>query len=428
MKSVNRTNLVICTIILVFLFFSSANAKTELYNFDATTDADTTWTGWTWYPDGANDYGAVGWRKDDGHFYSGGTSNWYPRIHEKSDYGMSTLGAIDPTDRAPSTSSGGSLKLYDDGTGSVNQASAWYMWGNSFGERSMADSGTDRLSYYLKVGGADAVDLSSGKISNANMHFGTYLCWDGGADGGEGCPYEASNQHYYHYITLPFGDMPWVHMQLDQHPTHQRGRDEPNEPDNDPVFISNGQHYFESMNSFYLEIRYAQSNPTTYWIDEVNLWNQLQEENEVSIGSAVWVGYWTSTNKWQIGFGSVWPGRPMMATFEVRWSTSPITNANYASATIAEPEYRERGTSNTFTLSDSGWSKQAWTQFEIPQATADSADKIYFAIRDVSATVNGDGYNSPTTNIKTIDYALSASSTTPSTVMPPGNLLLNSSN
>jgi hypothetical protein len=288
----------------------------------------------------------------------------------------------------------------------------------------MADGDTDRLDMYLKISGMGNPDFSSGTISNANFHIGTYLCWDGGGTGyPAACPNEAGNAHFYHYLSIP--DDMWLHVQLDRHPTHQRGKTEPNEPDNDPMYDEYGKHYFENMNTFYAEIRYAQAGPTAYWIDEVKLWNQTQTENEDSIGSAVWVGYRPSTDKWEMGFGSVWPGRPMKATFEVRYSTSPITNANYASATVAEPEYRERGTTNTFTLSDNGWSKQAWTRFTIPDEIEAANNKIYFAIRDVSAISIGDGYDSPTTNIKTIDYALGAASTS---VMPPMNLLMDTSN
>lgn len=232
---------------------------------------------------------------------------------------------------------------------------------------------------------------------------------------GVSCPKEASNQHYYHYLVV--NDGAWLHVQLDQHPTHQRGMSEPNEPDNDPAYISDGKHYFENMNSFYLEIRYDQGQPTAYWIDEVKLWNQIETENEESIGSNVWVGYWPATDKWEIGFGSVWPGRPMQASFEIRWSTTPITNANYSSATIVDPEYYERGLTKTVELSDSGWSKSAWTRFELPDAVESAAETIYFAIRDVSSVDNGDGYNSPTMNIKTIDYALPSSLI----VLPPRN-------
>ena len=424
MKLVNQKNLLMClSVLFVSLFCSPAFAETVLYGWNNPSDSGISWSGWTWYPDGANDYGAVGWRKNDGQFYSG-DSNWYPRIHEKTDYGMDVLGTIDINTRSPETSTGGSLKVYDSGNSSTYQASYWYMWGDSFGTHGFADSDTDRLSFYFKSDGANETDFSTGSITNANMHFGTYLCWDGGGSGyPAACPNEGPNTHFYHYLSVPFGsNTPWIHVQLDQHPTHRRGASEPDEPDNDPVFDSDGYHYFENMNTFYFEIIRAQSSPTSYWMDEVKLWNQVQSENEVSIGSAVWVGYWPSTNKWQMGFGSVWPGRPMQATFEVRWSTSPITNANYASATVAEPEYRERGTSNTFTLSDGGWSKQAWTQFEILQSTVESVDKIYFAIRDVSSTANGDGYNSPTSNIKTIDYVLRSDFVT---VEPPGTLIIN---
>jgi len=394
-------------LLLLFVVTSTtAYAETKLYNWNHPSDSGLVWEDWTYFPNGANDYGAVGWRKNDGRFYSG-DSNWYPRVHQQNGYGNRNLAVIDTEIKSPSTEIGSSLKVYDTGESSTYQAAYWYMWGDNFGTHGLADSTTNRLSFYLLVDAPDQINLSTGAIPNGNMHFGTYLCWPGGAwDSGADCPVEASNQHYYHYLTVPYGDMPWIHVQIDQHPTHIRNGSEPNEPDNNPAFAQYGKHYFESMNSFYLEIRYPHSGPTAYWLDEVKLWTQTQDENENSIGSHVWVGYWPSTNKWQMGFGSVWPGRPIQATFEVRWSTSPITNANYDSANIAEPEFRERGTSNTFTLSDNGWSKQAWTQFEIPQNVVESADKMYFAIRDVSSTANSDGYNSPTTNVKTIDYAL----------------------
>ena len=423
MEPVKWLKLANYAIILVFCITSSAFSATTLFDWNHPSNSGTTWNGWTWYPSGANDYGAVGWRKDDGRFYSG-DSNWYPRIHEKTDYGTSALGAIDLTELAPNSSSGGSLKIYDDGTADKYQASYWYMFGDSFGTNGLADSTTNRLSFYFKTTGAAVEDLSAYRISNGNMHFGTYLCWEGGGSGyPPACPNEGPNQHYYHYLTLPLGTMPWIHIQLDQHPTHRRGGSEPNEPDNNPAFVEYGKNYFENMNSFYFEIRAPQANPTTYWVDEMILWTQTQEENEDSIGSNVWVGYWPTTDKWQMGFGSVWPGRPMQATFEVRWSTTPITNANYDTANVAEPEYRERGTSNTFTLDDKGWRKNAWTQFEIPDEVEASVDKIYFAIRDVSSTTNGDGYNSPTTNIKTIDYVLSNRMFN-TQVLPPSNLLL----
>jgi hypothetical protein len=412
-------------VLIIFFISMSPVFSATLLDWNNSIDAGQSWYNWTYYdgdPVGADDFGSPGWRKDDGQFYSSG-SNWYPRIAEKRDYGNDTRAIIDINNRSPETTTGGSLKVYDTGDSSVHDASWWYLFGDNFGTQGLADSSTDRLSFYTKIEGLNSDIPTDGKISNGNMHFGTYLCWDDGGLGGEDCPKEADGNHYYHYLTV--NDGAWLHVQLDQHPTHKRGGAEPNEPDNDPVFVSEGKHYYENMNGFYYEIVASQSQVTSYWIDEVILWNQTNTENEDSIGSAVWVGYWSATDKWEIGFGSVWPGRPMQATFEVRWSISPITNTNYSTATIVEPEYYEYGTTNHIRLSDGGWSKTAWTRFELPDSIETSNSKLYFAIRDVSSIANRDGYDSPTTNIKTIDYTFGAFM---SDVVPPSNLQLGSSN
>lgn len=385
---------------VICLFASSSMAGQPLLDWNESGAGTNSVPGWTWSTD-ANGYGASGWRKNDGRFYYG-DAGWFPRAFQKSDYGNDSVGTVVP-DRAPSTSSGSSLKVYDTGKSSVYQAAHWFQWGENFGTQGLASNNTNRLNFYFKPVGMTASSGLTSDPDNGNIHFGTYLCWEGGGLGNENCPKEANNQHYYHMFTVNPGA--WLHMQLNRHPQHQRGTKGVDKPGDNPSPFN----YFSVMNSFYVEIRYPQAGQTHYLIDEIMLSETSQQENDISINS-VWVGYWPETDKWEIGFNddsfnSTGYGATSQSTFEVRYSTSPITNINYPQATVVEPEYWERGTSNTFRRPNS-WKKPAWTRFTIPNTIEQSATKIYFAIKDVSSTGNGDGHNAPSSLIHTIDYSL----------------------
>ncbi|WP_155890776.1 hypothetical protein [Desulfuromonas sp. TF] len=397
--SINFIKQAFLAIAIIFLCSGVAFGAQTIFDWNESGTSGTTWPGWTWSND-TNGYGGSGWRKNDGKFYYG-DSGWFPRAFQKSDYGNDSIGTI-VQDRAPSTESGGSLKVYDTGKTSVYQAGHWFQWGKNFSSQGLATNDTDRLDFYFKPVGISNSGLTSDP-NNGNIHFGTYLCWDGGGLGGESCPKEANNQHYYHMFTVNSGT--WLHMQLNRHPQHQRGMKEADKPDDNP----SPYNYFSVMNSFYLEIRYPNSSKTYYILDEVKLSETSQPENDISINS-VWVGYWPESDKWEIGFmddsfNATGYNSSSQSTFEVRYSTSPITNANYAQATVAEPEYWERGTTNKFRRPNS-WKKPAWTRFTIPNSIEQSVNRIYFAIKDVSSTANGDGHNAPSSLIHTIDYDL----------------------
>lgn len=294
-------------------------------------------------------------------------------------------------------------------------ASWWYLFGQSFGAQGLADATTNRLDFYFKYDAVENPLLGTKTPWDANIHIGTYLCWAGGASDGSGCPKEAigptgsrfnqAGEHYYHYLTVNPGV--WLHVQLDQRPTHARQASGAGEPDNDPVFAAMGKHYFENMNNLYIENRYANQSPTQYWIDEMKLWTQTEPQNEVSI-SSVWVGFWNSTQKWEIGFNdnsfnATGYGNSSQSTFEVRYSTSPITNENWNSAKPTTPELLRRTGTNTF-YRGNPWVKTAWTRFTLPAEVTQSSNIVYFAIKDVSSVANGDGHDSPSQLIKTIDY------------------------
>lgn len=332
----------------------------------------------------------------------------------------------------------------------VYQATSWFLYDQNFSTRTITDDTTNRMDFYIKIDGMTPLD--SANPYTQSFHLGTYVCWNDGTGGSTAnCPREATpslpqwwsdqvasyggntqaGQHYYHYFG--FNNGAWIHAVVDEHPQHARQATNAGEPEIDPTHTLFGKHYFANMNSFYAEIRTPQSTPTSYVIDNLKFWNQVQQENDESITSP-WVGYWPDTDKWEIGFQdnsfkNVGYNDYSNSVFEVRYSTSTITNGNYNSATIIEPEYYEVGTENIIRRWSS-WTRMAWTRFDIPDNIEQDNNKIYFAIKDVSVDgqhvgswpyQHGDGHDAPNSLIKTIDYSIhSGASDMTAPAMPSG--------
>ena len=398
--SVIKTSTFILTVNAPTVTTTTSEATTLM---DFNSGSGTSLPGWTYWASGADDYGSPGWRKDSGRFVSGNT-NWMPRIMSYNSYGQDVLGTIDTANRAPSTSSGGSLRVSDTGKSSVQQAAWWWINDTNFGSQGLANANTDRLDFYFKTQGLTTnPGLEGSEPSSYNIHIGTYLCWPGGGyGGGEGCPTEASGQHYYHYLTIHDGA--WLRVVLDRHPQWLRDCCEPSD---NPAGSS--RPYFQNMNSLYLMIRDDQPNNTSFWVDEMRFSQSTQPENDISI-SSVWTGYWASTNSWEIGFNDTsFPhgsyNDTSMSSFEIRYSNAPITNANFSSATAITPLYHGYGSAGRIKRPNP-WKLPAWTRFTLPSSFNAPGAHVYFAIKDVSSTANGDGHNSPSSYVKTIDYVV----------------------
>lgn len=356
-----------------------------------------TWPGWTWGT--VSSYGAIGWRPTTEYRILSG--DYYPRVTPKTDYNNLSTITINAAHRSPPKTDNGVLSVKV--TSHTYTPSVWGIFDNNFGTQGKADANTDRMDLYIRLVGD--YNTASGSSVNTGMEFGTYLCRPGGGTGGENCPHEANGSgcvsHAYHQYPINSGA--WIHLQLNRHPEHLRGIS--GTPSNNYCSACS-MNYFQNMNIMYIEtFQYQEAAGTLEMlIDEVRLSQSTQAENEISIGS-LWVGYWSSTRKWQIAwtdpsFGTY--NDSTGSTFEVRWSTSPITNANYSSAKIITPEYYKYGTN--YVRRPNNWVLHAWTQFSLPVRAATNLNKIYFAIKDVSATANGDGHNAPSSNIRTIDY------------------------
>jgi hypothetical protein len=383
-------------LIVLLLIFGSPLCATDISVHDWDDGNGTIWsskpTGLSWQTDvlenGSNHHG---WRGASGY------SSYYPRFMEKSDYtGVDITAEIDTTRRAPSTSSGGCLFLSELETATSHQICWWFIYLNRWADLGYSDVNTNRMEVYAYFS-MNTSNFTAPDAPGSNVHIGTYLCADGYCipDGGDS--EEPGNRHYYHYLGVYPGA--WIKINLAPHPEHLR------DPGPDPVLPVDN--YFQDLNRFYIEICYGQTAETYMLLDEMNTYATTESENDISIGT-LWVGYWSGEDLWRMSWQDVSfedYNNDSVSTFEVRWSTSPITNANFNSATIIEPLCNEYGTTNQVRRPNS-WRRICNVTFNLPDETEASTSKIYFAIKDVSATANGDGHDAPSNLIRTIEYDL----------------------
>ena len=410
-----------------------ASDVTVLFDWNDAGDQDTLWNGWLWQQNVA--YSNEGWVLDTGGALGSAITTYFgqsPRSFDKSDYKDDNLVEIVSDVRAPSTSAGGSFRVFDNPNNNKapKQASWWmYYAGKPLSERGVTSESTDRMSFYIKLEGLETKGPEGTPHSiGTNFHVGTYLCWETGKSvysTGDGCPREGpGNQHYYHY--LGFNPGAWLHVELDDHPNHHRGKRGNSYHNNNPVSDS-GKSYFAQLSRFYFEIRAAQKQHSEFVVDELEFYSTKKSmepnQNDESITS-LWVGYWPNDNYWEIGFndgGNFSVGEHKFSTFEIRWSTMPITNSNYNAAKIITPEFysgeKYVGANNPhYVRRANDYTRDVWTRFQLPQSVTNNYEKVYFAIKDVSKKGENQGTSWPWNRddhgdasskyIRTIDYAL----------------------
>ncbi|HIQ38189.1 MAG TPA: hypothetical protein EYH36_09410, partial [Desulfocapsa sulfexigens] len=307
MKSIGKKFLNISLIATTFALINTSASAEKKYLYQWDEGEGTNQPGWTWSNDVYSSH--EGWTMNpDGPLGGGDTCSWGygPRNFEVG-YGDGNLAIIDPENRAPSTTSGGSFKVYEDpafSSGGTHIAS-WWLWYDikPLDERFVTDEDTDRWSFYLKVEGMPEIpkDGSLTAVKGYTFDIGTYLCWGSGSSQGAGCPYEGpGNQHYYHYLTP--GPGTWLHVELDRHPTHRRNSFVLGD---NPSYIESGEHYLAQMHQFYMETSASQSQETRFWVDDMYFYSTKDtlepNQNDISIAS-VWVGYWPERDKWEIGW------------------------------------------------------------------------------------------------------------------------------
>ena len=391
---------------LMILLVSNSISVDVFFDFNEAGNNDTTWTGWE-YCDGSVSgcvsYSNPGWKRDN---YVIVNSVPLPRSFMKGDYGNNSLAVLDTEMLPPSTNSGASFKVYDDGTGSQYQPS-WWVWeaaGNMLQE-GITTAAADRMSMYLYIEGMDSI--TNPNVDGYTFEWGTYTCWEGGAFNGDSCPTESDNGHWYHQLTVATNM--WVHVLFDEHPSHRRG--ENGYPPNNPTLVQYGKDYFAHLNKQYMQFQQDVATPNTsaFWIDELTFTSTAEmgesNQNDESITS-LWVGYDTTDGHWEIGWNDMAAESDgeIDSEFEIRWSTAPITNANYSAATIVQP--MDFVVNGNHIHKSNRWNFVLWTKFDLP-AGAESNSKLYFAVKDVSVADATYKYkDSVSPYVHTIDYAL----------------------
>lgn len=234
--------------------------------------------------------------------------------------------------------------------------------------------GANRLSFYMR--------LPEGypRGGDNNFHVGTYT------RDPESTDLSYNGDHFYHYFSLP-GTSHWTRIVCNTHPNHKNVA--PEDPENNPVAWG----YFDGFTRFYLAaLRDHTTYPWDVYYDDVKFYVASEAENDDNINSIACT--YMGEGRFIVG----WRGNSQYVhngdTYDLYWSTSPITNANYTSATkAAEAVALKVGTYN-------------WMEADITIPA--TSGTVYFAIKDL---------DDDSTVVSKIDYAIDEESdTTPPTV------------
>ncbi|MDA3798506.1 MAG: hypothetical protein PF692_05435 [Kiritimatiellae bacterium] len=245
-------------------------------------------------------------------------------------------------------------------------------------------SGADELSIYLYL--ADTLSADSGSsIPNQTISIGPYL--------------SGASSHYYHRAYISGGG--WVHFVVDNHPNHYNSY---GSCDNFPVtgcafntFAS--ADYVQQFSHLYIAID-ATTTPSDYYIDDMEFRSLSGEtdQNFETLNSPA-IGYYPDGH-FELSLYDKYRDEVSGMTVELRYSSSPITNANWSSATLADIQEYSGG----FTITEvapgqfrkpNRYYRNVWAPFRLQpsdEASLDTGDTVYFAFKDVG---NLDGNGNP---------------------------------
>lgn len=212
----------------------------------------------------------------------------------------------------------------------------------------------NRLSFLIKL--PNGYPLSS----DNNFNVGTYT-----RDPINGDPFQLGN-HYYHLLNIT-GSGNWTKVVLNQHPQHQVGVKV--DPGNNPVSWG----YYNGFTRFYFDLpQDAPNYPFVANIDEVQFYTVSEPENDETINS-ISCGY-LGGGRFLIG----WHGNSQYAhnghRYQVRYSTSPITNANFSQAVIVP--------GSPFSLASGAYN---WIKADFT-ISVNEGTRYYFAIKDIDSS------------------------------------------
>ena len=207
---------------------------------------------------------------------------------------------------------------------------------------------------------------------------------------------DSGGDHYYHDVTN-IGMGGWTHILFDAHPIHN------NSGDSNPYDFyrvggydcpGNAIEYFNRTVTFALRINDGglPLSPMTIYLDEIEFYKVSEPENDETI-VGIGVGYDAGHKIFDIGFCDKYRGSVCEALYEVRYSFSPITNANYSVAKLCTVIQNEAvnfsyvtGNQGEIQKTAPGYS-QIWGQLKLDlpdEGLLVAGQTIYFVVKDIS--------------------------------------------
>jgi hypothetical protein len=245
--------------------------------------------------------------------------------------------------------------------------------------------GANRLSFYLYL----PKGVKNGDGGYNNPVSGTF-------DLG---PFNGVGGHWYHTLFTQGGG--WAHVLMDGHPLHNNAwSDASMYPYPSNGIRSMDTAYFNSMYRIYFAgTPYSGLDKPKFsmWVDEMEFQNDNEPQNDETIVTPS-IMFNDSSRTFEVGFADKYRNNEYCnASYEIRYSFSPITNANWSSAIPCHILQDDRF---NIVKNDTGhfekwWSyyNGIWAPFKLIDSDTDKCKPgtlIHFAIKDKSQK-NGDG-------------------------------------
>lgn len=206
-------------------------------------------------------------------------------------------------------------------------------------------------------------------------------------------PYNGIGGHWYNIFATNGGG--WVHLLVDGHPQHNNawGGDS-TYPYPSRSLRDMGYDYFNNMYRFYLTfLPYSGIGvpPYSICVDEIEFLDDKEPQNNETICSVALL-YLSDTKKFEIAFKDKYKNNGYNhSTYEVRYSFSQITNANWESAKpvhiIADSRFGINARTDGKFQKWWPYYQNVWAPFKL--APSDEVNllpgtTVYFAVKDVS--------------------------------------------
>jgi hypothetical protein len=273
-----------------------------------------------------------------------------------------------------------------------------------------ASQGTNRLSFYIWM--PSGLNIGAGGYRVApyrTLSIGPYSdvpLVDVFPDDTSG---DRIGGHFYNDIGINGGG--WIHVQIDGHPQHNNGfSNKTYYPFPSKSFRDIGASYFTNMYRFYITTGAYNGLETpkfSVYLDKVEFIEDTEPQNNETINT-LGILYKADSKTFEIAFKDKYKDNAYSwATYELRYSFSPITNANWSSATPAHIIENSGFTMYESTLGkidkNTPYYQSVWAPFKL--TTTDTAiltvgTTVYFAVKDIgNIDSNGDPTQTPNTSV-----------------------------